>query len=185
MRPARLFAGCAIVAALVVLSSDGLRGQEKKDSTLKFNGALPQGWSKLGLTDKQKDEVYTLQDAHRRKVDEFKEVIAVEDVRLVKARLGLLTDEQRKILREMRGEEPDPNAKKDAPSTTSRSFSRADYRVDQQSAFPSGLTQRGLHAQLVRSATLDRPVSGSLHASAGPGEGGKWCVVSGSFEHAR
>lgn len=101
MRLARLLAGSAVVAAIFLSSFEGLHSQEKKDAKPKLKGQLPAGWSKLGLTDKQKEEVYTLQDEHKRKVDERKDQIALHDAELVKSRLDVLTEEQRKKLREL------------------------------------------------------------------------------------
>jgi hypothetical protein len=113
MHLARTLATCALAVALGVLSFGGLRSEDKKDAKPKVKGQLPQGWSKLGLSDEQKDEVFKLQDEHKRQVDELEEQIAIQDVKLGKARLGLFTDEQRKTLREMREREPDPKEDKD------------------------------------------------------------------------
>jgi Spy/CpxP family protein refolding chaperone len=104
MRLARLLAFCAVVAAIALLSSGGVNSQEKKDATPKLKGQLPSGWPRLGLTDEQKQEVFKLQDEHKRKVGVFKEQIAFHDAELVKGRLGVLTDEQRRKMRELYAE---------------------------------------------------------------------------------
>jgi trehalose/maltose hydrolase-like predicted phosphorylase len=109
MRLARIVAGCAMVAALLLLSSDGLFSQDKKEGKIK--GQLPQGWSKLNLTAAQKEEVYKLNAEHKVAVDKLKEEIAKLDAELVKKRLAVLTEEQRKKLRESVGGEPDPKDK--------------------------------------------------------------------------
>ena len=111
MRLARIVAGCAMVAALLLLSSDGLFSQEKKDKEGKIKGQLPSGWSKLNLTAAQKEEVYKVQADHKAAVDKLKEEIAKLDAELVKKRLAVLTEEQRKKLRESVGGEPDPKDK--------------------------------------------------------------------------
>lgn len=110
MRLVRIVAGCAIVAALVLLSSDGVQSQDKKDGKIK--GQLPQGWSKLSLSATQKEQVYKLQAEHKEAVDKLKQEIAKLDAELVKKRLEVLNDEQRKKLREMfGGDTPDPKDK--------------------------------------------------------------------------
>ena len=43
MRLARLLAGCALLATLVLLSSDGVLSQDSKKES-KIKGQLPQGW---------------------------------------------------------------------------------------------------------------------------------------------
>jgi hypothetical protein len=111
MRFARIVAGCAMVAALLLLSSDGLFSQDKKDKEGKVKGQLPQGWSKLGLSAAQKEEVYKLNAEHKAGVDKLKEEIAKLDAELVKKRLAVLNEDQRKKLREMVGGEPDPKDK--------------------------------------------------------------------------
>jgi hypothetical protein len=61
MRPARVWAGVTLLAALAVLSSGGLTGQDKDkkgpESAKAAKGQLPAGWVKLELTDAQKGEV--------------------------------------------------------------------------------------------------------------------------------
>jgi Spy/CpxP family protein refolding chaperone len=112
MRLARLLAGCAIVAAIALLSSDGIQSREKADTKPKIKGQLPQAWSKLDLTDEQKDKLFTMQAEHKQKVDKLKEEIAKLDAQMVKDRLGLLTEEQRAKLRMMVAGNPDPKDKK-------------------------------------------------------------------------
>ena len=98
MPATRLVVGCTVVTALALLCSDGAVSQTKKakDDTAK----LPYGWSHLNLTAKQTEQVLKLQAEHKEAVDKLKRQIAVLDADLVKNRLGVLTDEQRKKLRE-------------------------------------------------------------------------------------
>jgi Spy/CpxP family protein refolding chaperone len=110
MRLARLLACCAIVAAIALLSSDGIYSQEKTDAKRKLE--LPQSWSKLDLTNEQKAEILKLQDEHKQKVDELKMQIAKLDAELAKKRLALLTNEQRNVLRKQLFNNPDPKDKK-------------------------------------------------------------------------
>jgi hypothetical protein len=99
MRLARLLAGVALLATLVLLSSDGVLSQDKKDG--KTKGQLPQGWSKLELSAAQKEEIYKLNREHKDKVDKLKDEIKKLDEELARKRVGVLTDEQRKKLIDM------------------------------------------------------------------------------------
>jgi len=94
MRLARLLAGGALLATLVLLSSEGVLSQEKKEG--KTKGQLPQGWTKLDLTAAQKEEVYKINREHKEKVDKLKEEIKKLDEEYTKKRVAVLTDEQRK-----------------------------------------------------------------------------------------
>jgi hypothetical protein len=117
MRLARIVAGCAMVAALLLLSSDGLFSQEKKDKEGKVKGQLPSGWSKLNLSAAQKEDVYKVQAEHKEAVDKLKAEIAKLDAELVKKRLAVLNEDQRKKLRELvGGEEPSKEKSKDKDS---------------------------------------------------------------------
>lgn len=92
---ARIVAGCAIVAAIAMFGSHGLT-QEKKGGADKAKAKLPIGYDKLNLTPEQADMVLKLQADQKAAVDKLKQQIAVLDAQLVKDRLNVLTDEQRK-----------------------------------------------------------------------------------------
>src|SRR6476646_3034733 len=96
MRLARVLAGCALLATLVLLSSDGVVSQEKKEGKLK--GQLPQGWSKLDLTAAQKEAIYKINREYKEKTDKLKDEIKKLDEEYAKKRVTVLTDEQRKKL---------------------------------------------------------------------------------------
>jgi hypothetical protein len=82
-----LFAGSWVVAA-------------DKDTT-KAKGTLPAKWSKLGLSDEQKEKIYTSQAKYRAQIDELRAQIR----KLQKQELGeleaVLTDAQKARLREI------------------------------------------------------------------------------------
>ena len=97
-----------LVLALVL--GGGLYGQDtknsqdpkdSKDPPTKAKGMLPTYWSKLGLTAKQKQDVYKKQAEYRGRIDalrlQAKELEDKERGELLK----LLTDDQRKRLREI------------------------------------------------------------------------------------
>jgi len=101
MRSVRALAGCALLTALVLLSSDGLMSQEKKET--KTKGQLPAGWTKLDLTATQKEEIYKLNAEYREKQAKLKAEMAKLDAELARKRVAVLTDEQRKKLVELIG----------------------------------------------------------------------------------
>jgi hypothetical protein len=105
----RALALCSLLAALLVLSSEGVQSQEKKEG--KSKGQLPQHWSKLELTAVQKDEVYKLNRDHKEKADKLKEELKKLDEDFNKKRLAVLTDDQRRKLIEMLAGEPKPSEK--------------------------------------------------------------------------
>jgi Spy/CpxP family protein refolding chaperone len=98
MRLARALAGCALLATLILLSSDGVLSQEKKEKEGKLKGQLPQGWAKLDLTAAQKEEIYKLNREYREKTDKLNDEIKKLNEELAKKRVAVLTDEQRKKL---------------------------------------------------------------------------------------
>src|SRR5262245_3057106 len=108
MRVARILAACTMLAALLLLSSNGAVSQDKKDkSPGKITGQLPPGWKDLGLTAAQREEVYKINAEYKSKVDALEEEIKKVKAEQVKKRLAVLTDEQRKKLRDtVGGEDP-------------------------------------------------------------------------------
>jgi hypothetical protein len=96
-------AGVALVAALALLSSGGLTGQEKdrKDpgaSKKAVKGQLPRDWEKLDLTDAQKDEIIKLNAEHKAKRDKLMQEVYRLDAELARKRVAVLNDDQRKKL---------------------------------------------------------------------------------------
>ena len=96
---------CGLLA-LVFLASGGLLGDDKKDSkdspsTTKFKGFLPQNWGKLGLTDKQKQDVYKAQSEYREKIDSLKGQIKKLEEQQTADLLKVLTDDQKTRLKEI------------------------------------------------------------------------------------
>src|SRR5579862_6652295 len=92
------------VAAVVLASAGGLLGDDKTGdakATAKARGQLPANWSKLGLTDDQKQKVYTVQSEFRGKID----VLAQQIKQLQKDERGelekVLTDAQKTRLKEI------------------------------------------------------------------------------------
>jgi hypothetical protein len=103
------------VAGLVFLSG-GLSGQdakkeskdtkeskESKDSKAapKAKGQLPQNWSKIGLTDEQKQKVYTIDAKFDKEIDELTAKIKELKDDKRKEQLKVLTEEQKKRLEDI------------------------------------------------------------------------------------
>lgn len=97
MKLARIF----LVLALFGLISVGtIVGQEKG----KARGQLPQGWSKLGLSDEQKQKVYEVQNKFKAKIDDLEKQIQQAKDQQRKEELAVLTDAQKKKLKAMLSE---------------------------------------------------------------------------------
>ncbi len=112
MRFARALAGGALLATLVVLSSDSVLSQDKKDKD-KIKGQLPTNWSKLDLSAAQKEKVYKITADYKAKIDKLNLEIKDLEAERNKERVAVLTAEQKKKLAELVGVEPsDPKDKK-------------------------------------------------------------------------
>lgn len=92
----------ALLVGLVVLSG-GLIGQDKKDDpkkndTPKAKGVLPANWGKLGLEDKQKQEIYKIQNKYNGEIDKLEAKIKELKSTRDKEMKAVLTPEQKKRL---------------------------------------------------------------------------------------
>jgi hypothetical protein len=96
----------AVLTALLVLGG-GSVGQEKKEvkkddpATPKAKGFLPPNYSKLGLTDTQKQDVYNIQAKYNTKIDEYEAKIRELKAARDKEVKAVLTPEQKKRLEEI------------------------------------------------------------------------------------
>lgn len=122
MKAARLLAGLALVAALALLSPDGLSGQDKdkrgpESAKTAAKGKLPPGWDRLDLTDAQRAEVIKLMAEYQPKIDELQQELGRLRAELARKRVAVLTDEQKKKLADAFAAEPkkDNSKEKDRP----------------------------------------------------------------------
>jgi TolA-binding protein len=101
--------GLVLVAALVATADD-------KKETPKGGKALPSGWSKLGLSDEQKDKIYSIQGEYKSQIEALekqvkelrhKEKLAMDEV---------LTDAQKARLKEILLDKAGLGDKNDKPS---------------------------------------------------------------------
>jgi hypothetical protein len=89
------------VVAVTLVAGSWLLGQDKKDSSSKGKGSLPANFSKLGLTDEQKQKVYAVQGEFRSKMDDLKkEMRRLEKMQRAEME-KILTDAQKARLREI------------------------------------------------------------------------------------
>ena len=102
MRPARL---CLFASGLfaLLMAVGGTAAQDKKDDAppAGFKGQLPMNWSKLGLTDEQKDQVYKVQAKYNADIDKLEAQIKELKEKLSKERLDILTADQKKRYKEI------------------------------------------------------------------------------------
>jgi Spy/CpxP family protein refolding chaperone len=96
-----------IVAALIgvcALAEGQDKAKEKdqeKEPATKMRGQLPRNWSKLGLTDEQKQKTYRIHNEYRMKIDALQKQIDELRDKERKELDNVLTDEQKRRLREI------------------------------------------------------------------------------------
>jgi hypothetical protein len=91
--------GIIVVLSVALLLGGGLYGQDKTDPKLK--GTLPANWGKLGLTDVQKQKVYKIQADFKTKLADLEKQVKDLKEKEKADMLGVLTEEQKKRLREI------------------------------------------------------------------------------------
>lgn len=89
-----------VLALFSAITVGTILAQEKG----KAKGQLPQGWSKLGLSDEQKQKVYDIQAKAKAKIDELEKQIANTKSQQRKDELAVLTEAQKKKLKEILSE---------------------------------------------------------------------------------
>jgi Spy/CpxP family protein refolding chaperone len=89
------------VAVPLVEGQDPTKPKDTKDHAPKMRGQLPQGWGKLGLTDEQKQKIYSAQSKFREKIDGLQKQITDLRDQEKKDMESVLTDAQKARLREI------------------------------------------------------------------------------------
>jgi len=97
MRPVRLAAVAFAMAMGLLMCSDGVQSQEKKDAP-KVKGQLPPGWKALDLSEEQKLGVYKVQTEYREKITKLEEEIKKLRTEQTKKMSEVLTADQKKKL---------------------------------------------------------------------------------------
>lgn len=93
----RLLLGSMLVVAL--LGGSLLFGQDTKQS--KGRGGLPANWGKLGLSDEQRQKIYSIRSEYRGKIDDLQEKLTQLRKQENAEMLKVLTESQRSHLREI------------------------------------------------------------------------------------
>jgi Spy/CpxP family protein refolding chaperone len=80
-------------------AKDAKEMKEDKDTAkTKVKGQLPSGWAKIGLTDEQKQKVYSIDSDYDDKIEKLKAQIEEHKETKRKKQLEVLTPEQKKRL---------------------------------------------------------------------------------------
>lgn len=87
-----------LVVSLVLLFTIGLKADDKPTTK---NKTLPQGWSKLGLSDDQKKQVYKVRGEIRDKIEDLKQQITALEKEEKTLTSKVLTPAQRSRLKEL------------------------------------------------------------------------------------
>jgi hypothetical protein len=96
--PMRRVPGMILVLAVAFVLSGGLLGQEK------LKGVLPPNWGKLGLTDEQKQKVYKVEADYKGKIADLQKQIDELKSKEKDDLFKVLTDEQKKRLKDILAE---------------------------------------------------------------------------------
>jgi hypothetical protein len=104
-----------LVVPMILLSTNLLGQDPPKD---KVKGSLPKGWSKLGLSDDQKQKIYAIEADYKTKIDELNKQLAELKKEEQTKMTDVLTDDQKKRLKELLlktlPDDPKPEEKKPA-----------------------------------------------------------------------
>jgi Spy/CpxP family protein refolding chaperone len=99
----RVFAVLAVLVT-VLLIGGGLQGQDKKDDKKEpppLRGVLPPNFGKIGLSEEQKQRIYKIEADAREKIAELEKKISELKEKEKQDLLSVLTDEQKKKLKEI------------------------------------------------------------------------------------
>ena len=101
--------GLALVLCTIAVAQDKKPDDKKPDDPVKVTGHLPQNWGKLGLSADQKTEVYKINAKYATKIDKLKAEIDALKAQEETERLKVLSEDQKKKLKEIKsGEKPAP-----------------------------------------------------------------------------
>jgi hypothetical protein len=90
----------AYVVGVTVLGSGWLHSQDPKLET-KQTRTLPAGWSSLKLTKEQKEKIHVIRDSYKTKIDDLQKHIKDLKEKEKEELLKVLTDRQKKRLKEI------------------------------------------------------------------------------------
>jgi Spy/CpxP family protein refolding chaperone len=100
-----------VLMVTALLTADGLHGQAKKDDKKEeaptIKGVLPPNFGKIGLSEEQKQKIYKIQADARTKLLELQKKLDELKGKEKEDMLSVLTDEQKKKLKEILEGKPD------------------------------------------------------------------------------
>jgi len=104
----RLWIGMGVLTLSLLTTSWLVGGDDKKDDPPpKAKGTLPAYWKQLGLSNDQKQQVYKIQAKYNAEIDQLKAKIEKLKDTEKEEMYKVLTEEQKKKLKELRsGEKP-------------------------------------------------------------------------------
>ncbi len=106
----RIFIGVLFVSGItagLLIGADEKKPDKKPDDPVKVTGHLPPNWAKIGLTNDQKQDIYKLNLKYTTKIDKLKAEIEALKAEEDTERYKVLTDDQKKKLKEIKlGEKP-------------------------------------------------------------------------------
>jgi Spy/CpxP family protein refolding chaperone len=123
----RVFFAATLFATMVFLSGS-VTGQDKKDKAKQPQ--LPAGWKALGLSDEQKSKVYAIQGEYREKMAALQRQLDEMKKEQTEKMLNVLTDEQRKQLREAALKKVDPKGSDKKPTDKKPTDKKPDATKD-------------------------------------------------------
>ena len=121
----KLLTGALLTLALV-LAATAVRADDPPKK-----GQLPPNWAKLGLTDKQKTEIYEVQSDYKSQIDALQKQIAALREKERTALFTILTDAQKARLKEIlleKGSDTKPEKSSSKPSD--KTGDKSDKKTD-------------------------------------------------------
>jgi len=105
-----------VAAGLLAVCSPWVAGDDPpkaKEPAAKMRGQLPQNWGKLGLSEEQKQKVYTVQNEYKAKIDALRRQVTELQTQERKDMENVLTDAQKTRLRELAASKAPADTKKE------------------------------------------------------------------------
>jgi hypothetical protein len=96
---------CSVFVLAGLLVAD-----DKKSSEPPVKGTLPAGWTKLGLTEPQKKDIYSIEAEYGSKIKDLESQIDKLKKDKYDKMIGVLSDDQKKLLKEIKDPIKDSSA---------------------------------------------------------------------------
>jgi hypothetical protein len=96
-----VFAGALVIGLALLIADRGSSQQDKTDPAPTVKGQLPKYWSKIGLSDEQKQKVYATEASYRTKIEALNQQVKRLKSQQKTALEKILTDDQKAALRRL------------------------------------------------------------------------------------